>query len=283
MKKQLLIFSTLAFAAGLTAFGFITDGDFNHPTSQSFCKPIEIEENTDGNTSCQATFASTFSITEIVEPATLTDFYYDFGSRFSPISKEDLSKAREVSDFIDENEIKNYGGVLSTTLIVMENDVRTDKRVSGKGEKLSKEQLKMIRSMDYSSNFLLRAVFRTENAQAESNGENLFYPHRTIVPESQAMYEGGKDGLLDYLRKQNEKNIYDLDEKKLQPAKLSFTVTKHGTVEDAALDRTSGYSKIDEAMISLINNLPGKWEPAQNANGEKVDQILVVSFGMVGC
>jgi hypothetical protein len=33
----------------------------------------------------------------------------------------------------------------------------------------------------------------------------------------------------------------------------------------------------------LANNLPGKWQPAENAKGEKVDQVLVLSFGIVGC
>ena len=141
----------------------------------------------------------------------------------------------------------------------------------------------MFESFDYSSNFLLRAEFHTKDSLNASKGGNIYYPHMTVVPEKQARYDGGKDGLLDYLRQANQKNIYNLDEKKLQPAKLSFTVTENGTVINAELDRTSGYSKIDEAMINLVNNLPMKWDPAENANGEKVDQILVISFGMVGC
>ncbi len=268
MKKHLLIFSSILFAGGLTAYGILNDNYSYTPQNESSCNVVNVPIAFTAN---------------ILKPDVLTDFFYDFGPRFSPISKEDLLKATSVSDFIDEKETRKYDGVGSTTLIIIENDIQTDKRISGKGERLSKEQLKMIESFEYSSNFLLRAVFRTEDSLAESKGENIYYPHMTVVPEKQAIYDGGKDGLLDYFRQENEKNIYNLDEKKLQPAKLSFTVSKNGTVENAELDRTSGYPHIDEAMINLVNNLPGKWKPAENAKGESVDQVLVVSFGMVGC
>jgi hypothetical protein len=36
-------------------------------------------------------------------------------------------------------------------------------------------------------------------------------------------------------------------------------------------------------MTELITNFPGTWEPAENSKGEKVDQELVVSFGLMGC
>ncbi|MCZ4408465.1 hypothetical protein O3Q51_06580 [Cryomorphaceae bacterium 1068] len=283
MKKHLLIISTLAFAAGLTAFGFIKDNELNQKVVESPCEPIEESVKSVSKASCQAVFSSTNSITEITKPKTLTDFFYDFGTRFNPITKEDLSKARNVSDFIDRKEIKLYDGVGSTTLIIIEDDVQTEDRFYGEGEKLSKEQLKIMKSMDYSSHFLLRAELKTDDKEMIAREENIYRPHMTIVPKIQASYEGGKDGLLSYIRQENEKNIYNLDEKKLQLAKLSFTVTKDGIVEDALLDRTSGYSRIDEAIISLVSNLPGKWEPAENANGEKIDQVLVLSFGMVGC
>ena len=39
----------------------------------------------------------------------------------------------------------------------------------------------------------------------------------------------------------------------------------------------------DKKMIELITNLPGKWAPAENQKGEKVDQELVISFGLMGC
>jgi hypothetical protein len=36
-------------------------------------------------------------------------------------------------------------------------------------------------------------------------------------------------------------------------------------------------------MMELIQMTPGQWQPAENELGEKVDQELVVSFGLIGC
>ncbi|MEX0272801.1 MAG: energy transducer TonB, partial [Flavobacteriaceae bacterium] len=68
-----------------------------------------------------------------------------------------------------------------------------------------------------------------------------------------------------------------------QPAKLFFTVTAKGSLENIRLDRSSGYPSIDEKMLELLPQVPGKWIPAQNRNGENVAQELVVSFGLLGC
>ena len=41
--------------------------------------------------------------------------------------------------------------------------------------------------------------------------------------------------------------------------------------------------EIDEKMIELILNMSGEFFPAENAQGQKVEQELVVSFGLMGC
>lgn len=115
--------------------------------------------------------------------------------------------------------------------------------------------------------------------------ESHFPPYLAVVPEKQAAYEGGRDALMEYL-KENRKEAearasVEIDE--LPPFKLLFTVTKSGTIENVKLDGTSGYLLIDNTMIELITKAPGKWEPAENSKGEKVDQELVVTFGLTGC
>jgi hypothetical protein len=107
----------------------------------------------------------------------------------------------------------------------------------------------------------------------------------TIVPETQAEYSKGKAALKEYLKESSKasRDIANVDPEKLQPAKLYFTVTKKGAIENVKLDRTSNYSLVDEAMIELIKNAPGTWKPAENLKGEKVEQELVVSFGLMGC
>jgi hypothetical protein len=40
---------------------------------------------------------------------------------------------------------------------------------------------------------------------------------------------------------------------------------------------------LDKEVLELIVKMPGNWEPAENANGEKVEQELVFAFGIIGC
>ena len=88
---------------------------------------------------------------------------------------------------------------------------------------------------------------------------------------------------MDYLRENSKESRVNIQPDKLRPAKLIFTVTKMGTIENVRLDRTSNFPVVDKTMIELISNAPGKWMPAENIEGEKVDQELVVSFGSMGC
>ena len=54
-------------------------------------------------------------------------------------------------------------------------------------------------------------------------------------------------------------------------------------MKDVILISSSGYDSIDERMVGLITDLPGKWKPAENLKGQKVDEQLVFSFGLIGC
>ncbi len=98
-----------------------------------------------------------------------------------------------------------------------------------------------------------------------------------------AKYSLGRDTFIEYLKEGNKKNSYNIDFKKLQLAKLQFTVSKTGIVENIKLHNSSGYEKIDKGVIELLKNAPGLWTPAKNDEGENVVQELVISFGMGGC
>lgn len=268
MKKSIIVFSIVLTSLSLIAFGLnnIDESISDHEDSMSY------------NSS-----ALDIQLKEEINDIVYSDFFYDMGPRFGPIKKSVLDNARSIIDFLPREQTQAVVSYKSVSVIIIKDDRQTDIRETGYSDMLTDNQIKLLRSSDYSTNFLIRAEYLEMNMETNKLEDNYFSPHLTIVPEKQAEYEGGRDALLKHLSKNNIENTANLNEDKLQPAKLYFTVTTKGAISNVKLDRTSGYPKIDKKMIELISKAPGKWKPARNSRGEKVEQELVISFGMVGC
>ncbi len=214
---------------------------------------------------------------------TYSDFYYDLGTRFRPVLKTAIDGATSIQDFLPLEETQDVVSYRSVEVIIIENDVQTSVRAMGLSDVLTTEQTQILKTSGYSTNFLVKADFVEMNGATAKLENNYITPHLTIVPEQQAVYRPGNEALLDFIRSKNKENTANLDESKLQPAKLYFTVTKLGTISNVRLDRTTGFERIDVTVLDLMRRLPGTWQPAENHKGEKVDQELVLSLGMVGC
>ena len=268
MKNSIIISSIVLISLSLMAFGINNMDELMKGKAK---------------TSSSSCLAFGKQIKEGINDKVYSDFFYDMGPRFEAVKKGDLDNARSIIDFLPREQTQAVVSYKSVSVIIIIDDRKTDIRATGDSDVLTNNQIKLLRSSDYSTNFLIRAEYLEMNKETNELEESYFSPYLTIVPEKQAEYEGGKEALLKYLREYNKENTANLNEDKLQPAKLYFTVTKKGTISNIKLDRTSGYTEIDETMIELITKAPGKWKPAENSRGEKVNQELVVSFGMVGC
>jgi hypothetical protein len=212
-----------------------------------------------------------------------TDFIYDIGPRFGPIKREVVQKARSIDAFISKEELEKIEHIKSVTVTIMAGYIISDIIETGTSASFTEAQLKLLKGSDYSTNLMIHVEFQQMNPQINALENNYASSYLTIIPEKQASYLFSEDTLKDYLRVQSEESRVGVDPKKLRPAKLYFTVAKDGSVENVRLDRSSFYPVIDETMITLIKNLPGSWTPAENVNGEKVKQELVLSFGLLGC
>ncbi|NQY28374.1 MAG: energy transducer TonB [Flavobacteriaceae bacterium] len=222
-------------------------------------------------------------VPEKVEKKTFTDFIYDVGPRFRAIKKRDVDNAISIAAFFDEKQLQSIVSLKSVNIIIIEGKKRTDTKTTGHSNRLTAAQLKLIQSFDYSTNFLIRAEYQQINKETGELEDSYSTPHLTIIPEKQAEYINGKDTLKKFLKENSKKSRTNVDAEELKPAKLYFTITKNGSIENVKLDRSSGYPLVDEKMIELINNTSGKWKPAENYKGEKIEQELVVSFGLMGC
>ena len=268
MKRATIFFCAGIIPLSLLAFGVINWNNLNTDTLEA-SEGNEIAINTPSK----------------MKQRVFTDFIYDVGPRFASIKKTDIDKARSIDDFLDIEQLESIVTIKSISIIIIKSDKQTAIREIGYTKELTPKQLELLQSSDYSTNFLVRAEFQEKNNDTGKLVDNYATPHHTIVPERQATYLHGKKALIKYLKENSmeARNKAHVEAEKLKPAKLYFTVTKNGSIENVKLDRSSNHPLVDKAMIELINKAPGKWEPAENIKGEKIDQELVVSFGIMGC
>lgn len=268
MKQRILIFCTVLATLGLTAFGVI---NWNDSETNQLKAPINEE-----------LVMHTVAL-EKPNNRIFTDFVYDVGPRFSPIKKGKLDTAKSINDFLGEDEIQKMVTLKSVNISIVKNKWQADIREIGYSNELTEAQLKLLQSFDYSTNFSVMANYEKMNTETGKLEDDYANPHLTIVPEKQAKYVYGKYALIEYLKKNSKEAIADVQKNRLRPAKLHFTVTKKGTIENARIENHSGYPEIDKTMIELISNMHGVWIPAENTKEEKVNQELVISFGAMGC
>jgi len=268
MKKNILFICITLITLSLTAYGFMNWND-----SKTDQLAISVDEN----------IATKTKVPDKVKNRIFTDFIYDVGPRFGAIKKREVDKAISIATFFDEKQLQSIVSLKSVSIILIKGDKRTDIKTTGYSDKLTTAQLKLIQSFGYSTNFLIRAEYQQRNKETGELEDSYSTPHLTIVPEKEANYSNGKDALKKFLKENSEKARTNVVPEKLKPAKLYFTVTKKRTIENVKLDRSSNYPLVDKKMIELINKTQDKWQPAENYKGEKVDQELVVSFGLMGC
>lgn len=268
MKKNNLIFGIAVVALGLMAFGYIS---LNNEVA------VSLEPNS------KSEIADNTKAKEKIEKRIFSDFVYNVGPRFSPIKKEELNKVKTVTDFLDEEQLQRIVSYISVSVIIIEGDKESHVRETGNGDLLTPAQIELLQSSEYSTNFKIRAEYKEKNKKTGKIEDSYSTPHLTIVPEKQAEYVYGYKALIEYLKENIKEHTANVDPEKLQPAKLYFTITKTGAIKNVNLDRTSNFPEIDKKMLELISNLEGIWNPAENSKSEKVDQELVVSFGLMGC
>ncbi len=270
MKKSIIILGTTLAIISLLIIGFTNGNNIEVNESKlSHNKTLALEnQNFEG------------PIYKVIP-----DLHYAVDTRFTAIKKADIDKATTIYDFLNEGEKEQIAYVNSVDIIIIKNNQQSEIREYGTSDQLTDAQLKLIRSTGYFNHFTIRTEFKEKNADTGKLEARFFGPHITVVPDKQATYINGKDALIKYLKDNSIDDMNIIKDNKLGALKLCFTITKQGTVSDVKHDAmTTGYPSIDEKFIELIKNIPGKWTPAVNSRGEKIDQELVFTFGPAdGC
>ncbi len=272
MKKSVLILSAVLITISLLAFGYINCS--NTETGPAVTSYYKVD-------------ASNNDMSYTVVKLTAPDLVYNVDSRYlATITKEDLHKATSIVDILPTKATQyvasyNYSKVslLNDSRVSLLNDfVETDKSAVGTNEVLNAAQLKLLQSMDYSSDFYIRADYEALNATISY----LTY-YISIIPEKEAEFPGGNDALIAYLKENSKEKTAIIKQDQLKPGRVTFTVTKNGEIGAVKLSSTSGYPTVDEELVKIITHMPQKWSPATNSKGENVAQELVFFFGLQGC
>jgi len=220
---------------------------------------------------------------EVLKEKPFLNFSYDIGTRFKGFTKTALNKVKSFDHFIAEEHAGRIVSYKSLSVIVIENDKETDIKETQNSGIFSPAQLALLQSSDYSTNLLIKADYTEKSFHSGALEESTWTPYITVVPEKQAAYAWGNEALIYYFEKHTREAIANLASDQIKAGQLYFTISKDGTISDAEIISTSGFPNVDKKVKELIFKLPGNWQPAENVNGDQVDQTLVISFGNRGC
>lgn len=273
-SKITLLIIVLSFVA-FTAF-----------TGQPFEKKIELSssEETDPKDTDKSLDEQAYNnhvLNDSLE-AIEQEFYYNVGTRFGAIKKSELLSATHIVDIFKTDYELELSDLESIEFDRIKGDFREGAKVGGSKATFNEAQLRFIKELNYSDNFVVIANLVHQNELNQFIPE-MITPHYTVVPETQAYYIPGKRNLLNYIRSENAALIKDLSQDDIGAAAIFFTITKNGELRDIEVDRENTLPAIQLNLINLLKNLPGQWEAARNADGEKIDQRLMLFFGNQGC
>ena len=282
MKGSTLIFGGAIIGFGLTAFSFIKWNNSSVyaqvDTVEELGKP-EIDPKAINDDELKPT---DFDFKVLYDNEVKPNFYYAVASRFNAtITKEDLQKAKSLQDIVPKGVTDGINSFKDVIISILPDDKA--RKVKGKNEILTPGQLALLQSAEYSTHFFIRGnYFHNKYGVSELEEDYLIY-YMTVVPEKQASFKKGHTALMNYLRLKSAKEVAATDVDDLKSGKIQFTITTDGAVSNVILESTSGYDSIDNKMIELIKSMPRKWNAATDSKGEKVEQELVYSYGLIGC
>jgi len=268
MKKSILIFCASIAILSLTAFGI---NSMNHHEIET--PPTDSDE---------------LAVTEIetddsADEEAASNIFMAIGSRFGGMTLAEIQEVTTMYDFLSEEDKQRNLNFSYIEVIEIIDEKESERRAGGYSTTFNQAQIDMLYNSGYSSNLKVQGNYSIKNPETGKMEKEYYSPHITIVPEYEAIYSEGIDGLLDYLRTNSMEAVVSSNEDKMRPAKLYFTINTEGKISKVSVRNTCGFKHLDDKLEVLMWEAPGTWEPARSATGETVEQELVLSYGLAGC
>jgi hypothetical protein len=208
--------------------------------------------------------------------------YFNIESRFN-VSKDKLSNATTLLDIYSKLAGESSENITSTSIAKLKADMLPIKSENAENNTLNEAQIKLLKSLDYQDNFLLKILIKKKISNSGKIATRLLTYHLAVVPEKVAEYSLGKKAFIDFIRKNTETETLNVNKNKIGSGSISFMVLGNGEVFDIKLNNESRLKILDDKLMKLLNNLPGKWNPARNALDKPVAQEFIFFFGNQGC
>ena len=267
MKKRIILSTLLLAAFALAIFAFSSN-------KMSSKKSVDL---------ASSELSSSESIASEEENGPeLPEIMFDVGTRFNAIKKSKLQQATSFDDFIGKEHQDRIVTYKSLSVYELVDGIKTKWNLTSLSGDFTAAQLDYLQEREYNEDILIWATYSEKWPETGVVEDSYWTPHLTIVPEKQARYAPGKEALMKHLKVHSAELATELPDR-LQPGRVHFTIGIDGTIKQLEIKSSSGHSDLDNRMLHLISETPGKWVPAENQEGEKVEQELVLFFGSMGC
>lgn len=253
MKKSILILGAIVIVSSLTAFTYLK---------------VQNQE--------QATVANWSS-----EKHEL-DFYMGVGTRFSPITKEEISTKKNLHELLLSGNKTHIVKINSATLKLVDKDNRKAALSSINSEVITQDFLSAFNELELSTNFVIETHCDMDY-QCNNKDLGFFTPHYTLSPKTIAKFPKGNEEFLSDIKAEIKTELSTLNNNEIRPGKVYFTVLKSGKINNVYMTGTSGSKSVDEKIMLSLKSYKEKWIPAKDSKGNVVDQELVLSVGKQGC
>lgn len=268
MKKLITILGLCVLVIGVAAFA----------TTNNYSKL----SNQEATAVCGTPLVFATGLEIYLEEKLGKEVYFSLGTWSNPVTKSKLLSAITVEDILPGYDTENIIHYNSVTYILVKDGKRTTIQAKNESDTISKSQREFFARTDAFSKFVIEVDCIEKSPETGEKFRNVFNPHYCVAPKTHATYSDGDTALVNYIRKETQRIVEENTEPNLSFAKVFFTISKDGQLQNLQRDQSCGIPELDKAVELLILNAPGKWIPAKDENGNNVQQELVFSFGQ-GC
>ena len=274
---------------GIGVISLINFGFMNISPAETVEKAIDLSSNLKSDTTYNE-YSFGYELKKEIKRYNPSVSFIVRGKYSKSITQEKLNGASQISDIIPNYPskwIKDY----STVNITVKSDDISQSAINSI-DVLSKEQVVLLQNSKVNDGIYINVKYLLFNSITEKLENRDMHVYLTVIPEVEAVYPGGIDNVMSYLRDNCTKEMTNYlsnrslelqNSSSMDPVfKIRFSINETGHTADIEMEESSGSTDIDNALLELVSQMP-KWSPAQNGNGKPVKQQFELLIGSRGC